>query len=209
MRPLPKVDLYIYWPGDEDDLLAKGVNAYYNKNGDYYSIKVEDLRGKIVSGCKIGRGGDNDNFDNMITMVVPLHVDASYFIKNGRDYFYSNIYLEKTENKLNIKLICERFAHNKFIQMQNAAEVFKETCAPRYVNTNYNRLYFELQELCHDNLLKSTYMNGLYIEKDGKRLYFQGSYIHENTKEETANSLLRNPLDIIVCFAEEKEYSIW
>ncbi|WP_143330635.1 hypothetical protein [Cloacibacillus sp. An23] len=86
--------------------------------------------------------------------------------------------------------------------------MFKEISAPRYVNTRFNRQYFELQELCNENLLKSTYMNGLYIQSGDKRLYFKGGYIHENIKEEIANTLLHNPLDIIVSFEERKEYRI-
>lgn len=210
LRPLPKVDLYIYFSGDVDELLAKGVNVYYNKNNDYYSIKVEDLIGKtyLPPHKAFIDNDDEHSFENMVDIVISLNRNV-YFMKNGIEYNYSNIYLEKTENKINIKLIFERYAHNKFIQMQNAESVFKEICAPRYVNTRFNRQYFELQELCNENLLKSTYMNGLYMQNSDKRLYFKGGYIHENTKEELANTLLHKPLDIIVSFEERKEYSIW
>lgn len=202
MRKLPKVDIYIYFSGDEDELCAKGVNAFYNKLNDYYSIKVEDLIGKTYLPHQT-----SIDFENKVDVITYLNRDT-YFVKNGIEYNYSNIYLEKRENKINIKLIFERFAHNKFIQIQNAAAIFKEICAPRYISTMSKSKYFELQELCHNNLLKSTYMNGLYIQDGDRRLYFRACYIHENSKEEIANLLLHNPLDIIVTFAEQKKYTI-
>ena len=110
MRPLPKVDLYIYFSGDVDELLAKGVNVYYNKNNDYYSIKVEDLIGKtyLPPHKAIIDNDDEHSFENMVDIVISLNRNV-YFMKNGIEYNYSNIYLEKTENKINIKLIFERY----------------------------------------------------------------------------------------------------
>ncbi|OUO94840.1 hypothetical protein [Cloacibacillus sp. An23] len=121
LSPLPKIDLYIYFSGDEDELLAKGVNAYYNRNNDYYSIKVDDLIGKTyLPPHKVFIDNDDEySFENMVDIVIFLNINV-YFMKNGIEYNYSNIYLEKTKNKINIKLIFERYAHNKFIQMQNA-----------------------------------------------------------------------------------------
>ena len=204
-----KVDIYLHFSCDDDELCVKGVDAYYNKGNDYYSIKIDDMRGKVAYESLAEIDSFAGSRDGNRTTRVLYFDNETYFVIHGRRYAYSNILLEKTENKVNIKLIFEKYPQNRFIQIKNAASVFKEIPTPRFVTSIYRREYFELHELCHSDLLHSTYMNGLYIQDGEKRLYFDWGYLHQNTAEEISKSLQHNAFDVMVRFDEKDEYSIW
>ena len=204
-----KVDIYLHFSCDDDELCVKGVDAYYNNGKDYYSIKIDDIRGKVAREALSEIDVYAESCEENLTTKVLYFDNETYFLIHGRQYAYSNILLEKTENKVNIKLIFEKYPQNRFIQIKNAASVFKEIPTPRFVTSIYRREYFELHELCHNNLLQSTYMNGLYIQDGEKRLYFTCGHLHQNTVEEMSKSLLYNAFDVMVRFDEQDEYSIW
>lgn len=183
--PRPKINIYMSFKNDKDRLVVKSVKADYNKEYDCYFININDLAPKFVS-----------------TMSLILHWLC--FEKYGTKYYCTNLFLEKIKNDVNIKLVFEKAGYNQFYKEENAVNVFKNIeFFTLFASTKKDEM-FELYRLCRDNnLIKSTYINGIYMMREGQRLDFAKASVHIDTYSRLSKIMLHKKTEVVATFIDK------
>ena len=155
----PKLNIFLFDKFDKEGFVIKSIKADYDKEHDCYYVDVDTIYKKI--------------YKNMLMSLCHL-----CFEKYGVTYYGSNIFLEKTKNKISIKLVFETTKHSQFYKEESINNFFNTVKLSNYPFTKHREIY-ELHKLCHKNLIKSVYLAGVYVEKNNQRMYFNSGIIEK------------------------------
>ena len=182
----PKINIYCLL--QESVLMFKSVKADYNREYDCYFVDVADM------GKKAERAA----------LAYEFPIFELYFEKSGTTYRCSDIYVDKQRKKTRIKFVFEKKGCYQFYNEENAAKVFSNMKLFEWPPFNPTGVMFELHSLCRNNLLRSSYIRGLYIiDDDGTHLYFCGGRIDGDSLMYTSKNLQRGYFSIFIDFEED------
>lgn len=154
--PRQKADVFVDY---DNNPVIQGVQVGHDLENDCYWIDIQEAGSKLQI-------GENDN----------ISMRRSYIIRDFEAYYFSNILIEKTKYKVNIKAIYEKLGSHRFTGDDNIEEATKVLCFDTLDNSwdvlfDYSYYTASLGNLSVNNVSKNIYLVGSYIIRNGKKLY--------------------------------------
>lgn len=152
-------------------ILFDGINCNYSPAGDYFCIDEKEIAAQIV-------------LKERHLRFCSEYLNDTYILRQGRKYPFSNVLIEKKyKNMLSFKIYYEREGQDKFYKPENFYD------AVRGIDINDKRFFYKSRncifitiptnQLEGRMVLKDTFISGLYIPRDGEKLYFRDAEIEK------------------------------
>ena len=139
--------------GLTNEILFKNIKAKYNTELDYYSIKIQALI---------------EQFNGYMQEVEWLYIKND----DGEKYNFSNLYIEKSENRVNITAIFEKDKNNQFNNNEDIQNIFNNSKIQHIKNDFVSLTKIDLSHLNSADILKNAYLNGTYEKIDNETRHF-------------------------------------
>ena len=152
-------------------ILFDGINCNYSPAGDYFYIDEKEIAAHIM-------------LKERHLRFCSEYLNYTYILRQGRKYPFSNVLIEKKyKNMLDFKIYYEREWEDKFYKPENFYDAvrgidindkrfFRESCGSVFVTIPTTQLEGRM-------ILKDTFVSGLYIPRDGEKLYFRNAEIEK------------------------------
>lgn len=134
------------------NIIFKNVELEYNNKYDYYSINIKQLI---------------QQFDKFMQ-----ELEVLYAVIDNIKYYFSNVFVEKQENAVNIKLIFEKSRNTAFYNDIVISGIFKDIDIEHIKNEYVDFYKIDMNSIRAENILMNSYLNGTFIETDNKPMYF-------------------------------------
>lgn len=147
------------------NIIFKNVELEYNNKYDYYSVNIKQLI---------------QRFDKFMQ-----ELEVLYVVIDDKKFYFSNVFVEKQENAVNIILIFEKSRNTAFYNDIIISGIFKDIDI-EHINNEYVDFYkIDINNIRTENILVNSYLNGTYIETNNKPMYFSSIMLkrRENAAE--------------------------
>lgn len=134
------------------NIIFKNVELEYNNKYDYYSVNIKQLI---------------QQFDKFMQ-----ELEVLYAVIDGKKFYFSNVFVEKQENVVNIILIFEKSRNTAFYNDIAISGVFKNIDIIHVKNEYVDFYKIDVNNIRAENILMNSYLNGTFIETDNKPMYF-------------------------------------
>ena len=147
------------------NIIFKNVELEYNNKYDYYSINIKQLI---------------QQFDKFMQ-----ELEVLYVVIDNIKYYFSNVFVEKQENAVNIILIFEKSRNTAFYNDIVISGIFKHIDIEHIKNEYVDFYKIDINNIRTENILVNSYLNGTYIETNNKPMYFSSIILkrRENAAE--------------------------
>lgn len=148
------------------NVIFKNVELDYNNKHDFYSVNIKQLI---------------QQFDKFMQ-----ELEVLYAVIDNIKYYFSNVFIEKQENAVNIKLIFEKSRNTAFYNNIVISGIFKDIDIIERVKNDLVDFYrIDVNNIRAENILVNGYLNGTFIETDNKPMYFSSIILkrRENAAE--------------------------
>ena len=149
-----KTDIFVDY---NDKPIIRGIKVGHDIENDCYWINLREIKDKLL--CK-----------NIL-------MECSYIVQNFEKYCFSNILIEKTKYKVNIKIIFEKNGSNKFVSNDNLSDVIDNLELEKISEDVFNGELFPWYNVIISKLIpkqlkkKRIYLTGSYVVVKGEKLY--------------------------------------
>lgn len=134
------------------NIIFKNVELEYNNKYNYYSINIKQLI---------------QQFDKFLQ-----ELEVLYAVIDNTKYYFSNVFVEKQENVVNIKLIFEKSRNTAFYNDIVISGIFKDIDIIHVKNEYVDFYKIDMNSIRAENILMNSYLNGTFIETNNKPMYF-------------------------------------
>ena len=113
-------------------------------------------------------------------------LEVLYAVIDNTKYYFSNVFVEKQEKVVNIKLFFEKSRNTAFYNDIVISGIFKDINIIEHVKNEYVDFYkIDMNSIRAENILVNSYLNGTFIETDNKPMYFSSIVLkrRENATE--------------------------
>lgn len=153
--------------------LFTDINSSYSAAGNYYYIEAKEMLEQI-------------KIDGRHLRYCSADLCSSYILRQGRKYLFSNLLIEKKyKNILNFKIYYENEWPDRFYKPENFFNVIKG------IDIEDDRFFYKSEyddcvlidiiiptnELEGRMVIKDTFVTGLYIPYEDKKLYLRNIMI--------------------------------
>ena len=152
-------------------ILFDGINCDYSPAGDYFCVDEKEIAAQIV-------------LKERHLRFCSEYLNDTYILRQGRKYPFSNVLIEKKyKNMLGFKIYYEREGQDRFYKPENFYNAVSN------IDINDKRFFREFEDCVFITIptnqlegrmvLKDTFVSGLYIPRDGEKLYFRNAEIEK------------------------------
>ena len=134
------------------NIIFKNVELEYTNKYDYYSINIKQLI---------------QQFDKFMQ-----ELEVLYVVIDNTKFYFSNVFVEKQENAVNIKLIFEKSRNTAFYNDIVISGTFKDIDIEHIKNEYVDFYKIDMNSIRAKNILVNSYLNGTFIETNNKPMYF-------------------------------------
>ena len=148
------------------NIIFKNVELEYTNKYNYYSINIKQLI---------------QQFDKFMQ-----ELEVLYVVIDNTKYYFSNLYIEKVENTVNIILIFEKSRNTAFYNDIVISGIFKDIDIKHIKNEYVDFYKIDMNSICAENILMNSYLNATFIEtNNNKPMYFSSIILkrRENVAE--------------------------
>lgn len=152
--------------------LFNDIDCSYSAAGDYFYIEEKEILEQI-------------KLKQRHLWFHSEYLHDTYILHKGHKYPFSNLLIEKKyKNMLNFKVYYEREWHDRFFKPENFYNVMQciDINDKRYFREDDGVVFVTIptNELKGQMIIKDTFVSGLYIPLNEKKLYFREACIEKS-----------------------------
>lgn len=158
--PRPKINVFVNY---SDKPVIRSIKVGHDIDTDSYWIDVKEAKDKLTA--------------------QSILFEYAYILRDFEKYYFSNILIEKTKYKVNIKAIFEKSSNNNFISNDNIEDYIDNIdfdTIPEYSKPLY---FVNIAGLTINNVRKNIYLVGSYIIRDNTKMYLSQFELSNMEKE--------------------------
>lgn len=151
------------------------------------NVFVDYMKEPVIRSIKVGHDVEHDAYwidireakDKLIAKNILM--EQSYIIRNFEKYYFSNILIEKTKYKVNIKAIYEKDGINSFVSNDNIEDKLRGLNIEELEGID-GCYTIGIENINTTNVIKDIYLAGAYIIRNNEKSYLsQFTIIFENS----------------------------
>ena len=132
------------------------------------NVFVDYMKEPVIRSIKVGHDISTDSYwidireakDKLIAKNVLM--EQSYIIRDFKKYYFSNILIEKTKYKINIKAIYEKDGINNFVSNDNVEDKLRGLNIEKLEGID-GCYTVNIENINTTNVIKDIYLAGAYI----------------------------------------------
>lgn len=151
------------------------------------NVFVDYMKEPVIRSIKVGHDISTDSYwidireakDKLIAKNVLM--EQSYIIRDFKKYYFSNILIEKTKYKINIKAIYEKDGINNFVSNDNVEDKLRGLNIEKLEGID-GCYTVNIENINTTNVIKDIYLAGAYIIRNNEKSYLsQFTIMFENS----------------------------